>query len=300
MNDRCVCTVEVSPDEVDAGAEITLTVHVEDPGQADLTQPSISIRNHDDVELARAELTESEDGDYEADDIVLSAPKSVGEHVYRAVVVAADKDGALQDQASAEVRFVVKAHAAQLNAWDVPPVLVPGERFKFTVGVRCSAGCDLAGRDFSLVDRDGTQIARATLGQTVWPGTDALYFAAVEVEAPSVAGNHSWEVQTAALTPDLPHDAGSLAVGLKVVRPPNCEVTIEAIDREKQTPIKGARVVMHPYRATTGENGLAKLKVTEGRYDILVSASKYAPFSMVVEVTSDVITRAELDVEPPL
>ena len=89
-------------------------------------------------------------------------------------------------------------------------------------------------------------------------------------------------------------------MGLKVVRPPNCEVTVEAIDREKQTPIKGARVVMHPYRATTGENGLAKLKVAEGRYDILVSASKYVPVNTVVEVTADVITRAELDVEPPL
>ena len=29
---------------------------------------------------------------------------------------------------------------------------------------------------------------------------------------------------------------------------------------------------MHPYRATTDENGVAKVKVTKGRYDILVSA----------------------------
>jgi hypothetical protein len=182
----------------------------------------------------------------------------------------------------------------------VPSALVAGERFKFTVGVRCSAGCNLAGRDLSIVGRDGTPIVCATLGPTVWPGTDALYFAEVAVEAPPVAGNHQWEVRSAASTSEPPHDAGSHAFGLKVVRPPNCEVTIEAIDKEKQTPIKGARVVMHPYRATTGENGQAKLKVTDGRYDILVSATKYAPVSMVVEVTGDVVTRAELDGEPPL
>ena len=70
----------------------------------------------------------------------------MGEHVYRAVVVAADKDGALQEQASTEVRFVVKPHTAQLNVWDVPSAIVAGERFKFTVGVRCSAGCDLGGQ----------------------------------------------------------------------------------------------------------------------------------------------------------
>ena len=44
---------------------------------------------------------------------------------------------------------------------------------------------------------------------------------------------------------------------LRVVSPPDCEITVEAFDREKQTPIKGARVVMHPYRAMTDENGIA-------------------------------------------
>ena len=57
---------------------------------------------------------------------------------------------------------------------------------------------------------------------------------------------------------------------------------------------------MHPYRALTDENGVATVKVTKGRYDILVSASKYLPVSTTVEVTADMITRAELDVEPPL
>ena len=102
MNDRIVCTVEVSPDEVDAGADITLTVRVDDSGQDELKQPSVSIRSHDGAELARANLEESEDDeeDYEADDIILAAPKSVGEHVYRAVVVAADKGTATCDRST--------------------------------------------------------------------------------------------------------------------------------------------------------------------------------------------------------
>jgi hypothetical protein len=300
MNDRYSWTVDVSPDEADAGADVTLTIRVECPREDDLKRSSVSIRSQDGTELAQAELKTSDDEAYETDDIVLTAPVSVGDCVYRAVVVAADKDGALQDRASTEVRFVVKEHEAQLNVWDVPSAVVAGERFKFTVGVRCSAGCVLAGRELSIVDRDGTHIGCANLGRAIWPGTDALYFAEVEAEAPSAAGDYQWEVKTAASNADLPHAAGSLAFGLKVVSPPNCEVTIEAIDGEKQVPIKGARVVMHPYRATTDENGIAKLKVTKGRYDILVSASKYVPVSTVVEVSADMSTRAELDVEPPL
>ena len=62
-------------------------------------------------------------------------------------------------------------------------------------------------------------------------------------------------------------------VVVRVVSAPDCEVTVRALDREKQTPIKGARVVMHPYRAVTDENGVAKVRVARGQYDILVSGS---------------------------
>jgi hypothetical protein len=303
MNDRYVCTVEVSPDEVDAGADITLTVRVAGSRQDDLKQPSVSIRNDEDAELARAELKKSEgegeEEEYESDNIVLAAPRSAGEHVYRAVVVAADKDGTLQDKTSTEIRLPVKAHAAQLNVWDVPSAIEAGQCFKFKVGVRCSAGCNLGSRGLSVIDREGHPVGAANLGHDIYPGTDALYFAEVEAQAPSVAGNYQWEVTTAASNSELPHTAGSFAFGLRVVSPPDCEIAVEAIDREKQTPIKGARVVMHPYRAMTEENGIAKLKVTRGRYDVLVSASKYIPVSMVVEVKADMITRAELDVDPP-
>lgn len=56
---------------------------------------------------------------------------------------------------------------------------------------------------------------------------------------------------------------------------------------------------MHPYRAQTDESGVAKVKVTRGTYDILVSASKYLAVTTTAEVTADMITRAELDVDPP-
>ena len=56
---------------------------------------------------------------------------------------------------------------------------------------------------------------------------------------------------------------------------------------------------MHPYRALTDENGVARLKVTKGQYDILVSASKYVPIRTTVEVTADMITRAELEIGDP-
>ena len=137
-------------------------------------------------------------------------------------------------------------------------------------------------RDLSVFDQQGSQVGAAKLGSEIWPETDALYVAEVEAEAPPSAGAHQWEVRTAAWDCELPHEAGAVAVSLRVVAAPDCEVTVEAVDREKQAPIKGARVVMHPYRAMTDENGVARVKVTKGHYDILVSASKYVAVSTTV------------------
>src|SRR5262245_51983396 len=286
MIDRHVCTVEVSPDEVDAGADFTLKIRVEDPRTDELLGLRVSIRNHEGTALALAELEPSDGDAYESDDIVLAAPVVVGEYLYRAIIVAPDKDGTLHERASVEVRFVVRADTAELNVWDVPSAIVAGERFKFTVGVRCSAGCNLAGRGLTIVDGNGLQVGAAHLAHNIVPGTDALYCAEVEADSPATVGGHRWEIKTVAWDSELPHAAGSITMAVRVVRPPDCEVTVEAVDRDNQRPIEGASVVMHPYRAVTDENGVAKIKVTKGRYDILVSGSSYVPVSIPAEVTA--------------
>jgi len=55
------CTVEVTPSEVDAGAELTVTVRASCPDGCELTGQSVSIRDRDDTELACAELAALED-----------------------------------------------------------------------------------------------------------------------------------------------------------------------------------------------------------------------------------------------
>jgi hypothetical protein len=190
-----------------------------------------------------------------------------------------------------------KPHAVQLTAWDVPSATVSGERFRVSLGVRCPAGCGLGGHALGLFDQDGARVGTATLGHEVWPGTEALYYCEVEAKAPPVPGSHRWEIRTGDWTTEVPHSAGSLPIVVRVVSAPDCEVTVKVVDRESQAPVKGARVVMHPYRAVTDTNGMAKIKVTRGPYDILVSGSKYLPAGTRVEVTADLVTCAELDAD---
>ena len=189
------------------------------------------------------------------------------------------------------------AHALELTVWDVPSAAVAGERFAVAVGAKCSAGCELGGRELSVFDQMGSCAASVKLGHDVWPGTKALYFAEVEVRAPLEAGSHQWEAKIAGWEAELTHAASSFPLMVRVVPSPDCEVTVRAVDREKQIPIAGARVVMHPYRAVTDDNGIARVRVARGGYDILVSRSQYLPACVSVEVTADMMTSAELDAD---
>ena len=291
------CTVGVAASEVDAGADLTVTVRASCPHGCDLTGQAVSIHDRDDAELACAELTTLEDGAF-GTALTLRAPLKVGEQVLRAVLAAEEKDGVRHDQSATAFSFIAVPHAANVNVWGLPSVIPAGERFSFKAGIKCSAGCKLAGRALSVTDHDGAQVAAAKLCDDVWPGTSALYFAEVEAQAPLTPGDFTWQVTTPASEQGAAHAAGSCAFAVKVVAPPDHEVTVEAFDGDTQTPIKGAHVLLYPYRALTDERGVAKVKVAKGSYTLFVSGFNYIGHERIIDVTSDVTARAELAAEP--
>jgi hypothetical protein len=292
------CAIEVSPREVDAGAELTVRALVACPHGCDLQGQSLSIRAQDDTELAKAELTELGGGAYVTSPLVLRAPLEVGEHSYRAVLAAQEKDGALHEETSTEFSFAAKAHATSVNVWGLPSAIAAGERFRLKAGIKCSAGCKLTGRQLSIFDHEGAQVGAGSLVDDVWPGTGALYFAEIEAQAPLTTGDHQWQVRSPGSDSGVPHAAGAFIFTVKVVSPPDHEVTVEAFDSERQTPIAGAHVLLHPYRAFTDQSGVAKLKVAKGSYQLFVSGFNYIAYENLLEVAADVTIRAQLAAEP--
>jgi hypothetical protein len=184
----------------------------------------------------------------------------------------------------------VTPHGTSVVVWDVPSAIVAGERFRITVGIKCSSGCHLANTDFGIYDEAGAQIATGTLPDERWPGTTGLYVAEIELEAPAGEGLYTWSVRG--------HAEGFASFGVRVVSAPECLVTVEAVDHISQTPISGARVIMHPYQGITDERGVAEVRVAKGAYKLFVSQTRYLTFALPVDVTADMTTRAELDVEP--
>ena len=191
-----------------------------------------------------------------------------------------------------------EAHSTRVVAWDIPSAVVVGERFKMKVGIKCSSECELANRSFAVYDHDGKQIAASTLPGERWPGTDGLYAAEVELEAPSHDGLYTWTVSAAASDTEIPHAKGDLSFGVRAVSHPDYVVTVEAVDKDSQTPLCGARVVMHPYNAVTDDRGVAEIRVAKGEYRLFVTQTNYLIFGQALEVTADVKARVELELEP--
>lgn len=304
----CSCSVETSTATVDAGAELELVVTVSCPHGCDLTGTPVSIRDADGHELVVAELTaaHSDDDDEAGEDEVaatatlrVKAPAIVGEHAYIAELVSPPRSKVVHRSEPMSVAVATRAHVPRLTVWDVPSAISAGESFSFKAGVKCSMGCSHAGRPLQLLDAGNNEVAALEVGPDTWRGTAGLFYAEISATAPKEPGTYQWQLYAPQWDAGMPHAEGTTSLTLQVVPAPEFSVTIEAVDREKQTPISGANVVMHPYRAVTDESGIARLRVARGSYRVMISGSKYVPVRTDVTLTGDWTSRAELDRAPP-
>ena len=263
----------------------------------DLQGQSLLIEDHDGGLVETIELTgfDGESGESkDTGEVVVKAPVRPGTHVWRAVCPAQTQGSGSHADVSTSFSFTVKPHATRVVVWDAPPTVERGKRFSIKLGVTCPSDCRPKGWPVEVRDHDGRRQASATLSDTPWPGTATLYYAEVDLTAPDAEGLHPWEARAPAGGVEVPHTEGTARFGVRVVPPPECRVTVVAVDAERQTPVSGAKVVMHPYRAVTDERGVAEVRVPKGAYRLFVSGPNHIPFRRDGEMTTDVTIRAEL------
>ncbi len=263
------------------------------------------VKDQDGDDRGSVELSEFDGETSKTSEFVVKVPVKVGAYTWLAVCPAFVKEGISYIQATAPISFTVEPHTTNVVAWDIPSAIVVGERFRIKVGIKCSDECDLTNRDFGIYDHEGAQVATGTLRGDRWPGTSGLYFAEVELKAPTGKGLYTWSVKApewdftvSGSDVGILHAEGSISFGVRVVSHPEYAVTVEAVDKVSQTPLRGARVVMHPYKAVTDERGVAQVRVAKGAYKLFVSQTQYLTFGLPVEVTADMTARAELYLEP--
>jgi hypothetical protein len=163
--------------------------------------------------------------------------------------------------------------------------------------MKCSCGCNLANRAFVVRDQDGSIVASGRLGEAIWPGTSALYFAEVRAVAPADISLHPWMVESAGWNSGIAHSPGSLGIPVGTVAAPDHEVTIEVVDRDSGAPLEGVNLIMHPYRTTTDRNGMARMKVVADHYLLHASGLRRVPYRDHLDATRPVELRILMAVE---
>jgi hypothetical protein len=290
--------LDVSPDPVDAGAEIILHARASCSPPCDLIGHRLPVKEGMGGEAGILELTDIDDEENAVGTLALTAPLEPGGHAWSVLSPAFVTKGVSYDETSKAVSFTVTPHATRVLVWDVPATVVAGDPFTVTIGIKCSSECSFADKMFEVHDHEGALLATGVLSSEFWPGTSGLYARSLELKAPARADLYQWTVKCTGKDLDKPHAEGAATLGLRVVAAPECLVTIEAVDRESQQPLAGARVALHPYKGVTDERGFAEIKVAKGAYDLFVAKTKYQTLGLPVEVMADMTARAELDLEP--
>jgi hypothetical protein len=193
----------------------------------------------------------------------------------------------------------MEPHATRIVVWDVPPAVECGAAFKLKVGVKCAEECGGAARRVEIRDGQGRSLASAIVGDAPWPGTAALHYAELELEAPAGEGLQAFQARAAEVvdvaTGRCTHAAASAEFRVRAVRPAECLLKVVAVDARSRRPIPGAKVVVHPYHSLTNLDGVAELRVPKGAYRLFVSGRDRFPFRLDGEIDTDLTIQAELD-----
>jgi hypothetical protein len=288
-----------SPVEVDAGAYVAFRAEVSCAKGCDLRASLVRVLDQDDTLAQEGELSELDGAMNRTEDLVVTAPLEPGEYAWRVVFPAQEKEGVLHEESSAPFLLAVKPHSTSMAVWDILSPIALHDKFTIKVGVKCSAECSLAGREIRIYGQRGKKVASAVLGGSPWPGTRALYWVEVELEAPPVEGYYRWRVRFPEPDLELPHEGSSSRFAFTTARPPQHVVTVRVSDKRTKRPLRNALVRLRssgtPYKGRTDDGGEARVRVPAGQYTVYASkGGDYETFQTTLEIHDDTSIRAEL------
>jgi hypothetical protein len=267
------------PETVDAGAEFSFAVTAVGLGR----NASYRVRDGDRIIHSGPIPETSAD---RAIALKITAPEDVGRHALRLEIKCGDDEGGVEGS----LPFVITSvpHETSLAAWDIPSPVVRGTEFALKVGAKCTSSCALQGKTVEVRDDKGKLMISGALGSATWEGTTALYWTTLSAKAPKKLGLHAWSVSCSGSELKLPHGAASAQFSFVAVPEPEHSVRVTVFDQTTKAPVQGAQVRLGLYRATTGENGAARLKVPKGEFALIVTHARYDMPESRVQVEKDV------------
>lgn len=278
--------------EVEVATALAFTIQVACPHGCDLRGLPVEITASEDL-VAAGELTLHDGGANVSDEIHARAPAQVGDQAWTVRFPRHESAAAVHEEGFLPLSFHTVPHACSLTAWDAPSPTPAGGRLQVKVGVRCAAGCRLAGTRVALLDEAGTTVGDGVLGETPWPGTGALYWTAVAAQAPAVEGVHDWTALLAVAGTELPHEGPPAAFGFRTGKACEYRTAVRVVVAGSRTPAAGVEVRVGPYLARTAADGVAAVAVPAGTFEVSIRKDGLQARPFTVAVAGDV----ELDIE---
>jgi hypothetical protein len=155
-----------------------------------------------------------------------------------------------------------------LAVWDVPMPVVAGERFAIKVGAKSASGRALAGCRVEVSDPAGAVVAIGTLGDAPFAGTEALYWAALEVPAPARQQRTDYAVRLIPRPGEPAEEAVASRFSVAVAAKPEHRLSVKITERDTAAALGGVEIRLGSFHARTDKTGRAELRVCKGEYQL--------------------------------
>jgi hypothetical protein len=288
---------EPLPLEVPAGDSVAVIVRASCLDRSDRTGMAIVVAAPDGQAAAHAFAVHA-GGVSETELIALTAPPRVGVHVFRFTLPPHEMAGTHYAEAVLDVPVRVTPQATSLAVWDVPSPAVAGTPFVIKAGAKSAVDTTLAGCTVEVCDEAGQVAGRGVLGDAPLPGTGALYWTDVRLQAPRAEGVATWSVQFDASELDLPHDGAATSFSVAVVPASEHVLSVKVIEQATAAPIADVELRLGAYRGITGASGLAQIALPKGRYELRVWKVGFEAPPRPVEIGADAFVEIEALVVP--
>jgi hypothetical protein len=283
---------EPVPLQVPVGADVVLQVRVSG-AVSDLSGGRIEVVAGDEI-VATAVLIAFRDNFNETAAFAVRAPVRVEAFSWTIGFPPQEIGGIAYEGSALRIASQTTPHRTSLAVWSVPSPVRVADRFAVTVGAKSSGACALSGARIEIHDETGADLGQGILGDTPWPGTDALYWTEIALAGPSREGQLCWSVAFAATDLELPHLGSSAQFSFTAVKPPEHRVAVAVTESEAASPVEASEIALGPYRAATDKTGMAHIEVPGGTYDLAAWKSGFEPASRTVEVAADISVQLEL------
>ncbi len=283
---------EPFPPEVPVGSGVLLQVRV--LGAAgDLRGGRIEIISGEDI-IASAGLAPSGNDLSATAALTLRAPDTVEAFTWNIRFPPQEIAGLAYGESVLPISSRTRPHRTSLAVWAVQSPVPMGDRFAIMVGAKSSGACALNGAMVEIRDDTGAVAGTGVLGDTPWPGTDALHWTEITLDGPRREGRLCWSAAFSATDLALPHADASAEFSFTAVRPPEHRVAVRVTESCAATPVEETQVALGPWRSATDKTGTAHLEVPAGTYDLAVWKSGFEAASRTVEITADASVAFEL------